>query len=287
MESNFGRATDDFLRGRMNMKRFTWTASALAVLTAAVYAAAVWSGGALVLRASEGEAAGVAPSGDAPPAGAARLLSRLEAARPDIAAQVLDVEPAPIPGLFVLSLPGGTMLYGTADGRHLIAGDLYELTDGELVNLAEVERAETRRRLIAAVPRGDMIVFTPAGPTKAAISVFTDVDCGYCQLLHREVPELNQLGIEVRYLGYPRGGIGSDTHRKMTSAWCARDPNEAITRLKARETIPPATCDNPIARHFELGGAVGVNGTPAIVLEDGRLLPGYLPAERLAAILGL
>jgi thiol:disulfide interchange protein DsbC len=272
----------------MSMKRFTWTASALAALTAVVYAAALWSGGgADVLRASEGAAAGAPASGAAPPAGAARLLSRLEAARPDIAAQVIDVEPAPVPGLFVLSLPGGTMLYGTADGRHLIAGDLYELTDAELVNLAEAERAQTRRRLIEAVPRRDMIVFSPAGPTKAVISVFTDVDCGYCQMLHREVPELNQLGIEVRYLGYPRGGLGSETHRKMTSAWCSKDPNDAITRLKAREAIPAASCDNPIAEHFELGAAVGVNGTPAIVLEDGRLLPGYVPAERLAAIIGL
>jgi thiol:disulfide interchange protein DsbC len=221
------------------------------------------------------------------PEGAQVLVERLTAVRPDLAGQILRVGATPLDGFYAIELPGGTMLYGSADGRHLIAGDLYALTANELVNLAEVERAEARHRQMADVQRDDMIVFRPAGPVKAAITVFTDVDCGYCQMLHRDVPELNARGIEVRYLAFPRGGVGSETYRKIVSAWCADDPNDAITRLKARQSIPQKSCDNPVAQQYELGIAVGVNGTPAIVLDDGRLLPGYLPVERLSAILGI
>ena len=95
------------------------------------------------------------------------------------------------------------------------------------------------------------------------------------------------MGIEVRYLAYPRAGIGSRSYQKIVSAWCSDDPNGAITRLKAGEEIPDSTCTNPVAGQFELGGQVGVSGTPAIVLEDGRLLPGYMPAEDLAKTIGI
>ncbi|MEZ5558334.1 MAG: DsbC family protein [Pseudomonadales bacterium] len=217
--------------------------------------------------------------------GADLLVNKLKALRPGI--PIEHVTAAPMPGFYALELTGGTVFYGTADGRYLFAGDLYELGDDDLVNLAEVKRAAKRHELIAAVPRKDMVVFSPSGPTKAAISVFTDVDCGYCRKLHQEVPRLNELGIEVRYLAYPRAGIGSESYRKIVSAWCSDDPHEAITRLKAGGTIPDATCDNPVAQEYDLGRQVGVTGTPAIVLEDGTLLPGYMPADELARTVGI
>lgn len=267
-------------RGFIIVRRFTLTASLLAALTGAVYLGALGSSAPSV--ADEDDAAM-----DAAPAGARTLLKRLEAARPDLMQTIRKVSETPVANLYAVELAGGTLLYGTADGGHLIAGDLYALGDGELVNLAEEERSVTRRRLLESVDHGDMIVFAPKGEVKGAINVFTDVDCGYCQMLHREVPELNARGIEVRYLAYPRAGLGSDSYRKIVSAWCAKNPQDAITRLKAREAIPEATCQNPVADQYALGGAMGVTGTPAIVLDDGRLLPGYLPADRLSAILGI
>ena len=101
------------------------------------------------------------------------------------------------------------------------------------------------------------------------------------------MPKLNEMGIEVRYLAYPRAGVGSQSYQKIVSAWCSADRNTAITRLKARQTIPTLTCPNPVASQLDLGREVGVTGTPAIVLEDGRLLPGYMPAEQLAEALGI
>jgi thiol:disulfide interchange protein DsbC len=210
---------------------------------------------------------------------------RLQALRPDI--PVERVTPTPLPGIVALELSGGTIFYGTSDGRYLFAGDLYELADDELINVAEAGRTEKRRELMAKTDTAGMIVFKATGERKAVISVFTDVDCVYCQRLHLEVPELNAMGVEVRYLGYPRAGLGSDAYLKMVSAWCARDPNDALTRVKAGRQIPPASCDNEIAAHYGLGREIGIAGTPAIVLEDGRLLPGYLPAPELAKAVGI
>ncbi len=213
------------------------------------------------------------------------LVARLKALRPDI--PIESVAASPLPGIFQLNLAGGTVFYGTADGRYLFAGDLYQLGDDDLVNLAEQGRIEKRHELMAAVDPKDMVIFPATGQTRAVINVFTDVDCGYCRKLHQEVPQLNEMGIEVRYLAYPRAGIGSRSYEKIVSAWCSDDPNSAITALKAGKEIPDITCPNPVADEYALGQRVGVNGTPAIVLEDGRLLPGYMPADDLAATLGI
>jgi thiol:disulfide interchange protein DsbC len=218
-------------------------------------------------------------------AAASQLVSRLRALRPDIPIQ--RVTGTPIPGIYALEVGAGTVFYGTGDGRFLFAGDLYELRDDDLVNLAEEGRAESRAAIMAAVPRKDMVIFSPAGPVKSSIAVFTDVDCGFCQRLHLEVPKLNEMGIEVRYLAYPRAGVGSPSYQKIVSAWCASDPNTALTKLKAREEIPAAECPNPVADQLELGREIGIAGTPAIVLDDGRMLPGYMPAEELARTIGI
>jgi thiol:disulfide interchange protein DsbC len=215
----------------------------------------------------------------------ALLRDRLTAIRPDL--PILAVTPTPLPGMYALELPGGTILYGTADGKYLFAGDLYEVTDTDLVNLAENRRSEKRRAIVSDLDVSQMVVFSPDGEPRAVINVFTDVDCGYCRKLHQEMSALNDHGIEVRYLAYPRAGIGSDSYQKIVSAWCADDQNAAITELKAGGSIPELTCDNPVAAHYALGQQVGISGTPAILLPDGRLLPGYLPADALALELGL
>jgi len=213
------------------------------------------------------------------------LVSRLKTLRPEL--PIERVSPSPLPGILQLELAGGSVFYGTQDGRYLFAGDLYELGEDSLINLAEQGRIQKRQALMAEVDVADMVVFSTEGPTKAVINVFTDVDCGYCRKLHQEVPRLNELGVEVRYLAYPRAGIGSRAYQKIVSAWCSDDPNRAITRLKAGESIPDTTCSNPVADQYELGHQVGVSGTPAIVLEDGRLLPGYMPADDLAKTIGI
>ncbi len=214
------------------------------------------------------------------------ILKKLSAARSDL--KVDSITRSVATGLYEVRLDGGAIIYATADGNHFVLGDLFAVGSQGFVNLAEQRRDADRLELIASVNTDDMIVFSPRGEAKALINVFTDVDCFYCQKLHQEVPALNALGIEVRYLAYPRSGIGGESYRKIASAWCSDDPNTAITRLKAREEIPENVCaGNPVADQFVLGQKVGVRGTPAMVLENGQLVQGYKPADQLAAQLGI
>ncbi|MGB1342650.1 MAG: DsbC family protein [Pseudomonadales bacterium] len=199
-----------------------------------------------------------------------------------------SVTVADVPGLYDVKLTDGTVLLTDASGSYFILGDVYQRFNQRLVNLSELKRNAARKQLIDELPESEMVVFSPPPERrKTAVTVFTDIDCGYCRKLHQEVPELNRLGIAVRYLAYPRAGIGSASYDKIVSAWCAPDQKKALTRAKAGTAIKAVSCDNPVKSHFEMGALVGVTGTPSIILEDGRILPGYLPADRLAAELGI
>ncbi|MDP6375541.1 MAG: thioredoxin fold domain-containing protein [Pseudomonadales bacterium] len=229
----------------------------------------------------------LAPAGLASEAerGGARLVEKLKEIRPDLPVEA--VLSTPLSDIFALELAGGSVLYGTSDGRYLFAGDMFEVGAQGLVNLAESRRADKRRAAMLKVPVEQMLVFTAAGERKAVINVFTDVDCGYCRKLHLEMADINAHGIEVRYLAFPRAGVGSRSYEKIVSAWCAHDRNTALTDLKLGKEIPDRVCPNPVSDQYDLGREIGVTGTPAIVLEDGRLLPGYMPADTLAAAIGL
>lgn len=196
-----------------------------------------------------------------------------------------SIVPSPVAGLYEITLQNAQVIYASADARFFIPGDLYEALPQGLVNRGEEKRNALRAEKIAAVPESEMIIFEPKDGRKATITVFTDVDCPYCRQLHSEVERLNELGIAVRYLAYPRTGLNTETHFKMISTWCAEDPKAMFTSAKRGGTIPDADCDNPIARHYQPGREVGVTGTPALVLEDGTILPGYVPADTLAGYL--
>jgi thiol:disulfide interchange protein DsbC len=207
----------------------------------------------------------------------------IEATQPNM--QITDISASPVSGLFEITMFNGQTLYVSEDAKFFISGDLYEALPEGLVNLGEQKRNVIRADKIAAVPESEMIIFEPENGRKATVTVFTDVDCPYCRQLHGEMTRLNELGIAVRYLGYPRTGLDTETHHKMISAWCADDPNAMFTSAARGGTIPESECDNPIAGHFQLGREVGVTGTPALVLEDGTILPGYVPADTLAGYL--
>mgnify|MGYP003637074170 CR=1 FL=1 len=213
------------------------------------------------------------------------IRARLMAARPDI--PILAIQEAQIPGFYDVFLPAGQVLHFTADGKHFYTGDLYGVTD-ELVNLTEQGRAGERMQLLGSMEESQMVVFSPPKErVKATVTVFTDIDCVFCRKLHNEVPELNRLGIAIRYMAYPRSGLGSPSYDKLVSAWCSDNPKMALTRAKAEIEIPEAHCDNPVAAQFELGGRLGINSTPTLIFEDGTLSRGYMPAADLATTLGV
>ncbi|MNC33572.1 Thiol:disulfide interchange protein DsbC precursor [compost metagenome] len=129
-----------------------------------------------------------------------------------------------------------------------------------------------------------MVVYPAKGETKSHITVFTDTTCPYCHKLHAEVPELNRRGIEVRYVAFPRQGLGSPGDEQLQAVWCSSDRKAALDKMIDGKEIKAAKCANPVSKQFQLGQSIGVNGTPAIVLEDGQVIPGYQPAPQVAKL---
>ena len=190
-------------------------------------------------------------------------------------------------GLFQVVLASGERLYTVEDGRFLLTGDLYEVSENEIVNLTEMQRNGERLAAIEALNPDDIISFAPAGETKKVVYAFTDIDCGYCRKLHDEVQDYTDLGIEIRYLAFPRAGVGSASFQKYVSAFCAADNKQSLTDAKAGREIPTLNCENPVATQYELGRMLGVSGTPSLILDSGQMVPGYVPAADLARQLGL
>jgi thiol:disulfide interchange protein DsbC len=176
----------------------------------------------------------------------------------------------------------GQIVYFTKDLGFLVQGEVTSLETRE--NLTELKRTSIRKQALATIQEKDLIVYEPK-KTLHTVTVFTDIDCGYCRKLHQEMAEYNELGIRVRYMAYPRAGIGSESYDKAVSVWCSADKHAAMDRAKSGQELSDATCDNPVSSHYELGGKMGVRGTPALFLESGDVLPGYVPPKRLIGIL--
>ena len=176
---------------------------------------------------------------------------------------------------------GTEVVYFSSDGKYFLAGDMIELETR--TNLSDFAKQSVRKDIM---DREDFkpVVFK-AENEKHKLTVFTDIDCGYCAKLHREMPQINAKGITVEYLMFPRAGLQSKSFDKAVSMWCADDQQKSMTDAKERREISNKSCENPIAAQYKLGQEVGVTGTPALITSTGKLIPGYMPADRLAAML--
>ncbi|MCP4597678.1 DsbC family protein [Neptuniibacter sp.] len=205
--------------------------------------------------------------------------------------KVKSISPAPLAGMSEVELNSGEVIYADSKGEYFLIGQLYRYTtQAGFVNLSEEKAKEQRKAKLDAVSEKEMVVFAPEGEVKATVNIFTDVDCPYCRKLHDEVPKLNEMGIQVNYLAFPRNGQGTKTYNTMVSIWCAKGAEakrEAMTEAKQGMNLDKADCNSPVMSQLALGQAVGVTGTPAMVFEDGSLVPGYVPAARLSKMLGL
>ncbi|MEH6357526.1 MAG: DsbC family protein [Pseudomonadales bacterium] len=212
------------------------------------------------------------------------IIDKLQQAVPQI--PMTGIQKSELTGLYEVTLGNGERVFVSADAKYFVAGDLFQLTDKGLVNLTDTKRDLVRADRIGAIDAADKITFSPE-TKKASVTVFTDVDCGYCQKLHREMANYLDAGIEVSYLAYPRAGVNSNSYNKIVNAWCADDRQAAMTSLKTGGIIETKTCKNPVADQYQLAVDLGVRGTPAIILESGKLVSGYVNAEKLTKILGL
>lgn len=189
------------------------------------------------------------------------------------------IEDTPIEGLKQVVTNRG-VFYTSEDGSYFIAGRLFDVNSG-MKNLTDLALAELRLNGIEKY-KESMIVF-PAENEKHVVTVFTDTTCGYCKKMHSEVEEYNKLGITIQYLAFPRGGMNSQGFDQIQAVWCSKDQQSAMTTAKAGGYVDAENCPTKVVEHYNLGQAAGVTGTPAIVLENGQLIPGYKPAKSLLA----
>jgi thiol:disulfide interchange protein DsbC len=196
-------------------------------------------------------------------------------------AKVEEIRPSPVAGVYEVVVDN-RLYYISADGRHLLTGDVVDLQSRK--NISTDKREKLVARSIDAVGEANMVIM---GPKKArrTVTVFTDVDCPYCAKFHLEVPALNKAGVRVRYLLFPRAGVGSESYKRSVAVWCAKDRAEAMGIAKAGGKLPLKSCANPVAQHYEVGQAIGVQGTPTLILDTGQIIPGYVPAAKLLDVL--
>ena len=212
-----------------------------------------------------------------------RLPQGLQAALDEMAAPDAQVSarPSAVDGLYEV-VYGASVFYMTADGRYMLAGPLLEAASGR--NLTEASESQARLAMVRKLPEDSLIVFTPRQP-KHEVTVFTDIDCHFCREMHKQVEAYNERGIAIRYAAFPRAGLTSDSAQKARHVWCASDRQQAMTRAKRGEEVAAASCDDPVREHLQAVQALDLNGTPSIVLDDGRLVPGFVPPDELLQIL--
>ena len=217
------------------------------------------------------------------------IIQKLGASIPNM--QVQEITATPIKGIYQLETTTGDLLLVSADGNYIISGDLHRLETKGVTNLTEQRRGAQRQEAMQELNDKDLVIFKAKGDEKGQVIVFTDTSCAYCRKFHSEVPQLNNMGITVKYVAWPRYGLQSPAGQTMAHVWCAKDRQDALTKAKANEDVPAptgATCDqNVIQNQINLGHKMGVQGTPAVFTEDGRQIGGYVPAAQLAAQLGV
>jgi len=219
----------------------------------------------------------VTPVAPGPALEAEALKEKLNTTMPGL--QLEAVRPSAIPGLFEIQR-GSLFGYVTADGRMLISGDMVNLETGEEIT----ENSRKQMRLDTLAELGDQYVAydPPGGKPQNIVTVFVDVDCGYCGKLHDELPSYHALGIGFRYLFFPRAGLGSDSERQLDAAWCSPDRKTAVSRAIQGQKFKADACETPTKKHYEIAAKLGVRGTPLMILPTGDTVNGYVPADRLA-----
>jgi len=197
------------------------------------------------------------------------------------AVKIDSVKPSVVKGFYEV-IVGTNIFYVSDDGKYLLQGRLVDVAARK--DLTEEKLSGTRKQAIEKIGQENMIVFKPK-IGKYTVTVFTDIDCGYCRKLHSEIDQYLAQGITIQYLFFPRAGKDSDSYNKAVSVWCADDRNAALTAAKKDQKVPAKTCDNPVDEHMQLGADFDVKGTPMIVTEKGNIYPGYLPAKQLVEVL--
>ena len=210
------------------------------------------------------------------------LQSNLQAS--GIEEKILSAVPTDMPGIYWVTGEGVPPFFADKAGKHIIQGQIIAVGESAPVDISAALIANTAQQALKAVDKKDMVIYPATGATKAVLYAFTDADCGYCRKMHSEMSDINALGIEVRYLAWPRS---PETIPKMEAIWCSEDRNAAMDQAKMGAEISGPSCENPVAEQVALGASLGVRGTPGVFTESGQQIGGYLPAAQLAQAAGI
>ena len=196
-------------------------------------------------------------------------------------AKIESIRKTEIEGLYEIYYGDLEPIYINEDGSFFIYGDIYKINPNSITNITSQSINKKREVILKNLPEDEFISFKST-KEEFSVIVFTDVDCGYCRKLHKEIDEYNQLGISIKYAAYPRTGLGTHAFTKMVSAWCSDDPKDSLTKLKNDKKVSSSFCEEqPVSKHYVIGQKLGITGTPALFSADGRLFPGYLEPEEL------
>jgi thiol:disulfide interchange protein DsbC len=204
-----------------------------------------------------------------------KIEERLRTLAPN--ATSIAISETPIDGILQVQI-NGDIIYTSADGKYMFQGRIIDLDTRE--DLTETSKSELRKEIMANIDPSGQITFSPEDPVYD-LTVFTDIDCGYCRKLHAQVDEYNKQGIAIHYMSFPRAGVGSRSYEKAVAVWCADDQQSAMTQAKLGGEPDPDQCENPVEEQYKLGIELGVTGTPALLTSSGQLIPGYVPPDQL------
>ena len=202
-----------------------------------------------------------------------QLKQKLKIKMPGI--DITQITKSPVDGLFQV-ISGSQVVYMTKDARYMVDGDLVDLMSKR--NFTEEAKSGMRMASIDSLGEDQMLIYTPK-KIEHTVTIITDINCPYCRRLHDEMDEYMKLGVRVRYIFMPLKG--QDDFDKTVSVWCSEDRNLSLDIVKSGGSVESKKCDNPIKQHLALSRKMGVRGTPAIIMEDGTMLPGYVPISKL------
>ena len=195
--------------------------------------------------------------------------------------QIESIEQSDFPDIYKVYYGDIQPLYVSKDGKYFLYGDMFQISSSKIINLTATDITKRRMQLMKDIGKDELISFLSKNESYS-VTVFTDVDCGYCRKLHKEIKDYNKKGISIHYAAFPRSGIGTESFSKMVTAWCSEDPKQSITNLKNGDNLKLNFCDSqPVAKHYAIGQKLGISGTPAIISEDGELYPGYFSPKDL------
>lgn len=206
------------------------------------------------------------------------LIKRLIGDRDTIEAVVST----PIDDLFQVTA-GAQVYYLSRDGRYMLQGDLLDLK--QYKNLTETQRDQARLAVINRLNLSDLIIYPAVGQTRYTVTVFSDVDCPYCQMLFEQIDDFLKLGIELRFAAFPRTGIDSRSYYKAVSVWCAPDRKTTLLRAGRGLKHEKYSCESPVKESYDIGVKAGITGTPSFVFSDGFLISGFVSPENLMTML--